>query len=80
MYGMMYGMRKTTVYLPDALKARLTRVAVEKRTSEAEIIREAIDNYTADRERRRPTAPLFAGGTVAPVEDFDEALRGFGER
>ena len=73
-------MRKTTVYLPDALKARLERVAEETRTSEAEVIREAIDRFTGERERPSPKAPLFDSGTVAPVEDFDEALQGFGER
>ena len=80
MYGTMYGVRKTTVYLPDALKARLERVAEETQTSEAEIIREAIDRFTNERERPRPTLPLFDSGAVAPIEDFDEALRGFGER
>jgi Arc/MetJ-type ribon-helix-helix transcriptional regulator len=77
---MMYGMKKTTVYLPDVLKARLERVAEETRTSEAEVIREAIDRFTGERERPQPKIPLFDGGTVAPIKDFDEALRGFGER
>ena len=77
---MMYGMKKTTVYLPNILKARLERAAEEDQTSEAEVIREAIDRFTSDRERPRPKAPLFANGAVAPVENFDEALRGFGER
>ncbi len=77
---MMYGMKKTTVYLPDVLKAQLERVAGEKQTSEAEVIREAIDRFTSERERPRPKAPLFASGAVAPVDDLDEALRGFGER
>ena len=80
MYGIMYGMRKTTVYLPDALKARLERVAEETHSSEAEVIREAIDHFTNERERPHPKAPLFGKGAVAPIEDFDEALRGFGER
>ena len=76
----MYGMRKTTVYLPEALKARLERVAEQTHTSEAEIVREAIDRLTTERESSRPTMPLFASGAVAPIEDFDKALRGFGER
>ncbi|MGA9761878.1 MAG: CopG family transcriptional regulator [Gaiellaceae bacterium] len=73
-------MRKTTVYLPDALKARLERVAEENHSSEAEVIREAIDRYTGERERPRPRVPLFGNGKVEPIENLDDALRGFGER
>lgn len=69
-------MRKTTVYLPDELKARLERVAKTRGSSEAEVIRTAIEELTA-RERPRPRAPLFA---VEPIDDWDEAMRGFGER
>ena len=69
--------RKTTIYLPEPLRDRVKRAAVERRVSEAEIIRAAIDAYTAPKERPRPKLPLFRG--PAPIEDFDEALRGFGE-
>jgi Arc/MetJ-type ribon-helix-helix transcriptional regulator len=79
-YGIMYGMRKTTVYLPDALKARLERVAAETHSSEAEIIREAIDRFTGERERPRPKLPLFESGQVGLAEDVDEILaQGFGQ-
>jgi hypothetical protein len=75
----MYGMKKTTVYLPDALKARLERVAGEKHTSEAEIIREAIDRFTAEREVPPPTVPLFDSGDPGFVENVDDILaQGFG--
>jgi predicted DNA-binding protein len=37
----MYGMKKTTVYLPEDLKSALGRVAAQKGRSEAELIREA---------------------------------------
>lgn len=77
---MMYGMKKTTVYLPDVLKAQLERVAEEKQTSEAEVIREAIDRFTNDRERPRPTLPLFDSGQVDFAENVDEILaQGFGQ-
>jgi Arc/MetJ-type ribon-helix-helix transcriptional regulator len=72
-------MVKTTVYLPDALKERVERLARERRVSEAEVIRAALEEYTA-RERPRPTLPLFDSGEVEPVENFDEVLEGFGER
>ena len=82
MYGTMYGimprMLKTTVYLTPALKLRLEGVAAERGESEADVIRAALEEYTA-RQRPRPRAPLFARGEVDPIEDFDAALRGFGE-
>ena len=82
MYGTMYGnmprMLKTTVYLPDNLKQRIERVAEEQGRSEADIIRAAIEQYTAG-HHPRPTLPLFAAGEIAPIEDWDEAMRGFGE-
>ncbi len=75
----MYGMMKTTVYLPDALKARVERIAREQGRSEADVIRTALEEYTA-RERPRPRLPLFERGEVEPIDDFDEAMKGFGER
>jgi hypothetical protein len=71
--------RKTTVYLPDALKLRLARSALDNGLSEAEVIRAAVDEYTRTHVRPRPAFPLFAIGEVAPVTDWDEAMRGFGE-
>jgi hypothetical protein len=70
-------MVKTTVYLPEALKRRVERVARDQQRSEAEVIRAALDEFTR-KERPRPTLPLFSslGG---PVIDFDEAMKGFGE-
>jgi hypothetical protein len=68
-------MKKTTVYLPDALKLRVERVAKEEGRSEADVIRAALKEYT-DRERPRPRFPLFS---MPPIEDWDEAMRGFGQ-
>jgi len=68
-------MHRTTVYIPNDLRARVKRVAEEQGRSEADVIRAALTEYTS-RERPRPRAPLFS---VEPIEDFDEALRGFGE-
>ena len=58
-YGSLPYMRKTTVYLPDALKERLERAARDGNISEAELIRAAIDDYTRTSARPRPTLPLF---------------------
>lgn len=73
-------MRRTTVYLPDDLKARLERVARERSTSEADVIREAIERFTEGEARPRPRLPLFTSGKPDLAETVDEALAGFGER
>lgn len=80
MYGNVYGnmarMVKTTVYLSDSLKKRVEQAAREEGRPEAEIIRAALDEYTV-RHAPRPTLPLF--DNVRPVEDWDEAMKGFGK-
>ena len=73
-------MRKTTIYLPEPLRERVKRTAAERRVSEAEVIRAAIDAYTAPTERPRPKLPLFTSSLPPDfAENVDEALRGFGE-
>ena len=79
-YGMMYGMRKTTVYLPHDIKQALTQTAEARGVSEAELIREAIRNLTAVAAPPRPRLPLFKSGKPSLAERVDAALRGFGER
>jgi len=49
-------MRKTSVYLPDALKRRLAAAAEAGHRSEADLIREAIEQRVA-----AATAPAGAG-------------------
>ena len=78
-YGIMYGMEKTTVYLPVELKTALRRTAKARRTSEAQLIREGVALVTAD-AHRSPRLPLFASGQAGLATNIDEALRGFGER
>ena len=75
----MYGMKKTTVYLPDELKAALERAAARGR-SEAELVREAVRELTQRLEPPRPRLPLFSSGDPTLAERIDEVLReGFGE-
>jgi muconolactone delta-isomerase len=76
----MYGtMIKTTVYLPEDLKAALERVATEHRRSEADVIREGIRLAI---ERATPPLPHFGifDGGPDDSERVDELLKGFGER
>jgi Arc/MetJ-type ribon-helix-helix transcriptional regulator len=72
-------MRKTTVYLPDDLKAALERTAAARGRSEAELIREAVRRLTEEGEQPKPRLPLFSGGDSALAERVDEELKkGFG--
>jgi Ribbon-helix-helix protein, copG family len=71
-------MRKTTVYLPDPLKASLEHMAAATGRSEAELIREAVASLVGAAEPVRPRFPLFESGD--PIADrVDELLaEGFG--
>ena len=74
--GTIYVMQKATVYLPDALKAELKRLAAKTGRSEADCIREGIRLAVA---RHRPPAPrsgVFASGDPRLSERVDELLAG----
>jgi hypothetical protein len=76
----MYGMRKTTVYVPDELKAALARASQASGRSEADLIREGI-RLVVDREHDpEPRIPLIESGDPLLAEQVDAALEGFGER
>ncbi len=82
MYGTMYGMVKTTVYLPADLKVSLERLAAERGLSEAELIREALRTMLDAAAPARPRLPLVphALGDPTAAERTDELLEGFGGR
>ena len=73
-------MRKTTVYLPDALKRALERAAEARGCSEATLIREAVRVLAEAAAPPRPRLPLFKSGKRGLAERVDRALAGFGER
>ena len=77
---MMYGMHKTTVYLPAELKRALSRLARLEGRSEAELIREAVRQAVESRAPPEPRIPLVDGGLGDPdlARRVDDALRGFG--
>ena len=75
----MYGMQKTTVYIPEDVKRTLSRVAAARGVSEAELIREALRALTAQATPPKPRLPLFKSGKPRLAEGVDEALAGFGE-
>jgi Ribbon-helix-helix protein, copG family len=69
-------MQKTTVYLPDDLKAAVTGEARRRGVAEAEVIRDAI---AAAVSRPRPRGGLFASDHPI-AERAEELLAGFGDR
>jgi hypothetical protein len=76
----MYGMEKTTVYLPDELKRALRRTAQASGRSEAELIREGVGLVVGTHRVAEPRLPLFESGHPDLAERADELLAGFGER
>lgn len=80
LYGIVYGMQKTTVYIPHELKRALGQVAAARGVSEAELIREALHALTSHSVPPPPRLPLFESGKPGLAESVDEALEGFGER
>ena len=79
-YGTVYGMERTTVYLTEAQKRNLERAARISGRSEAELIREGVDVVTSRHQVAELTLPLFESGRSDLAEHIDEALAGFGER
>jgi Ribbon-helix-helix protein, copG family len=76
--GTIQTMDKTTLYLPDDLKAAVKRAAARKQISEAEVIRQSI-RQTVGAVRPRPRGALFSSGHPI-ARRTDELLSGFGER
>jgi hypothetical protein len=65
----MYGVHRTTVYLPDDLRDQLALAAKEDRRSEAELIREGVERVLRERALRSetpaPQVPLMDTGRPA---------------
>jgi Ribbon-helix-helix protein, copG family len=70
----MYGVRRTTVYLPDDLKAALQRTAAGQGLTEAELIRAGVRLVTERYATPDPRLPLFTSGDPSLSEAVDEAL------
>ncbi|CAN5867714.1 type II toxin-antitoxin system antitoxin VapB26 [soil metagenome] len=72
-------MNKTNVYLPDDLKRKVEQLAERRRTSEAEVIREAVRRL-GEQERPMPRGGVFASGRSDLSERVDELLASDEER
>jgi len=73
-------MEKTTVYLTSGQKRALARAAKVSGRSEADLIREGIEEITSRHRAAEPTLPLFESGLPDLAEQVDDYLDGFGER
>jgi hypothetical protein len=77
----MYGdtpTEKTTIYLPDDLKAAVKRVALQRGVSEAGVIRESIPAGVSG-ANPRPRGGLYSASEPI-ARRVDELPDGFGER
>lgn len=78
----MYGVKRTTVYLPDDLKARLEAAAKTRGVTEAEIVRQAVDKELRRSELRAGIVTGDGGGLNGADLTHDTKdvwLKGFGE-
>ena len=76
----MYGVKKTTVYLPDELKRDLAAAALTSGMSEADLIRRGIEHVVELTLTPKPRIPLFSSGDPTLAGRVDEILaEGFGE-
>lgn len=72
-------MIKTTVYLPEKIKTKLAKAARVLGTSEANLIRMAIERLVTEGSTSRPRLPLFSGKDPTLAERVDEELADFGK-
>jgi hypothetical protein len=75
-------MEKTTVYLDGVDYRRLKQIARRKGKTPAELVREAVAEYTVRHGRRRSLPKSvggFASGRGDASERAEEYLKGFGQ-
>ena len=62
-------MQKTTLYLPDELRQRLRSAAKQTGRSQADLTRDALEEYLARQPRRTPRSlGMLADGTMSGAE------------
>lgn len=79
MHGITRDMKKTTVYLPERIKATLARPAAERGVSESSLVREAVAGLVWKTESPKPQLPLFHSDDPTLAKRLEEELGGFGE-
>ena len=75
----MYGVKRTTIYLPDEMKTAIEREAVRRGVTEAEVIRQAVGQHLEVRSARRIQTPAIPEGLGEELATrVDELLEGMG--
>lgn len=76
----MYGVVKTTIYLPEDMKRKLEEISASEGRSEAELIREAVKRSIENRSCPKPRIPLSENALGDPTiaDRTDELLESFG--
>jgi len=76
----MYGMKKTTIYIPTELKRDLDAASAREGRSSADFIRDAITSAIDAQRAPDPRVPLTTRGLGDPTiaERTDELLEHFG--
>ena len=74
----MYGVFKTTLYVPDDLKHALERLSRETGRSEAELIRDGIRLVVAAEVPPPPSIGILVSADPHFAENVDDYLDGFG--
>jgi len=79
-YGIIYGVKRTTVYFPDEMKAAIEREAKRRDVTEAEVIRTAMSALLHDAAPPPIDLPLFREPLGFDLAGrVDEFLEGLGE-
>jgi len=69
---------KTSVYLSEAQKADLDKVATATGRSQADLIRDGVEQVIAQHLRTRPKMTAHATGATV-LDRMDELMDGFGK-
>lgn len=72
-------MKRTTIYLPDEMKAAIEREALRRGVTEAEVIRVAVEANLKTPTQRRYITPAIPEGLGEDIAGrVDELLEGMG--
>ena len=65
----MYGVKRTTVYFPEEMKAAIERESARRDVTEAEVIRSAVEEMLDSQPARMRVFPVFPDGLGEAMAD-----------
>ena len=79
-YGIIYGVKRTTIYLPEEMKTAIEWEAARRGVTEAEVIRDAVRNHLSEAVTPMHDLPVFAEGFGVEIATrVDELLEGMAD-